>query len=81
MFSIYPNPVDELLNLSISTDLAIDSGSVEVYDVLGRKMIQREVSFANGNTQQIDVSELNAGIYIVQMSFNSKTYSSRIIKM
>ena len=51
--SIYPNPANDYLHLN-------EKHSYEVFNIMGQKML-------NGNSKKIDVSNLNAGVYIISI--------------
>lgn len=55
----YPNPVNDVLNLSYSEPLA----SVQIYNVLGQKVVSEKL---NSQEARIDMSSLMAGPYIVK---------------
>jgi alpha-tubulin suppressor-like RCC1 family protein len=55
-FKVFPNPVRDVLN--IETDLDIQS--VEIYNIQGQKVL-------SSNQKQINVSDLAAGMYMVQI--------------
>lgn len=59
-FKAYPNPVKDVLNLTYTTEIS----SVEVYNMLGQKVLSKELNVAQG---QIDMSNLKAGHYIVNV--------------
>lgn len=68
--SVYPNPVSDLLNISLS-----ESASISILNSFGG------VSFTtNGNkgSNQIDVSSLTKGIYLLQIQTSS---SSKVLKL
>ncbi|ESU20447.1 hypothetical protein FEDK69T_29670 [Flavobacterium enshiense DK69] len=60
-FKAYPNPVKDVLNLSYATEIS----SVEVYNMLGQKVMTKLLNVAQG---QIDLSNLNGGNYIVNVA-------------
>lgn len=57
--SFYPNPVNDVLNLSYPEALA----SVQIYNVLGQKVVSEKL---NSQEARIDMSSLMAGPYIVK---------------
>lgn len=68
----YPNPVtDGFVNL-------VNGGSsikdVQIFDVLGKKVLNQQTI-----SNRVDVSALNAGIYILKVSANNQTSSSRLV--
>jgi hypothetical protein len=72
-FSAYPNPVKDVLNLSYSTDIT----SIQVVNLLGQEVISRKI----GNTStQLDMSNLTAGAYIVNVTVDDIVKSIKVIK-
>lgn len=71
-FSYYPNPVKGTLNFN--TNVSIEK--VSVFNMLG----QRIINLTETNIQNIDMSSLQAGAYIVQVSINNQTKTIHVIK-
>lgn len=69
---VFPNPVKNG-NLYISSDSNV-SKSVAVYDVLGKQVVNTTVS-----NQPINVSSLNAGVYIVKITEAGKTATRKLV--
>jgi glucose/arabinose dehydrogenase len=68
----YPNPVSDRLNLE--TELMI--GTTRCYNILGECLITQE-----GNTRQLDVSGLKAGVYLLELTLdNGVKVDRRIVK-
>jgi hypothetical protein len=65
-FSIFPNPVDDLLNLEIPSFLQPES--VVIYDAAGRTLLNE--TFKPG-MRQINVSAVPAGAYLIQINTDS----------
>ncbi len=72
-FSVYPNPAKDVLNISNSINAEINS--VIVTDINGRTVKQ-----ANSNVSQINVSDLNAGVYFVNINSNEGSTTKKIVK-
>lgn len=72
-FSIYPNPTSEILNVSFPDKLNIQQ--LQIFNSMG--ILLKEISV--NQTQQIDVSDLPAGLYIVQYK-NHPELSGKFIK-
>jgi hypothetical protein len=70
----YPNPVENVLNLGIKNQ---ENTALEatVYDMTGRVMLSQKIQ--NG---QIDMSELVAGAYLVQIMHETEELSFKILK-
>lgn len=70
--SIYPNPViGNVLNISSTSNSDMN---VAIFDVLGKQVINTKVT---NNT--VNVSNLNAGIYIVKVTENGKTATRKLV--
>lgn len=70
--SIYPNPVSNIVHVALPNKQTIKS--YVIYDVYGRKV--RDVQM----TDEINVSELNNGLYWLILFTDNKSYKTKIIK-
>lgn len=69
---LYPNPVsDGQLNINSTTTENI---SVRVFDILGKEVISEELT-----NNSLDVSRLNAGLYIVKLTQGNATVTKKLI--
>lgn len=74
-FSVYPNPVKDMLN--ISNSIGAEINSVTVSDINGRTV--KQVA-ANGVESQINIADLNAGVYFVNINSNQGSLTKKIVK-
>lgn len=70
---MYPNPVSSIFN--ITADNAIEN--ITFYNMLGQQVLTANPS---RNTETIDLSGLQSGVYIAKVTVDGKVSSSRIIK-
>ncbi|WP_299334419.1 T9SS type A sorting domain-containing protein [uncultured Psychroserpens sp.] len=75
-FEISPNPAS--LNLNITIPNSIENATLKVFDLLGKRVLERELS--NVHSISIDVSKWNTGIYVVRVSSDDITQTKRFIK-
>jgi len=68
--SIYPNPTSDIVYI----DGNYTQLEAVVYDILGKQVINKSI------TNNIDVSQLEKGVYILQLSDGVKLTIQRIIK-
>jgi hypothetical protein len=71
MFSVYPNPTAETLNLNITyglTTTAATSYKLNIYDATGSLVMQKT---SDANKWSENVSQFKPGIYIVELKGNS----------
>lgn len=80
----FPNPANDILKIVISSDGYLsDTPRVNVYDLMGRKLLTQEIQIISGNKNisEVDISSLDAGIYMVGLELNGIRFKShRLIK-
>lgn len=76
-FALYPNPTKGKLNISLPTS---DKVTVELFDLRGRSIYQNNFE-AQGSlfTKELDFSNAQAGVYILNVKTEGKQVSKRII--
>lgn len=80
-YTIYPNPVQGILNISVSAKAA-EKALAEVLDMSGRKMITQSFNVMAGEqTLPLDMSRLGNGTYILKMTLGGKTKSQLVNKL
>jgi hypothetical protein len=67
--SVYPNPASEVINISTRNSIR----NVEIFDILGKTVIRSE------NSEQINVSNLQAGIYLVKVFTDKGQITKKIV--
>jgi Beta-1,3-glucanase/Secretion system C-terminal sorting domain len=72
LFSVYPNPVQNVINVENLKNKTIDS--VTIVDCLGRKVVESK------NASKIDVQKLSKGIYIINIASEGLNYTEKFIK-
>lgn len=70
-FSMYPNPVSNG-KLFISSDNNIEK-TVAIYDLIGKEIINQTV------TNELNISSLTAGVYVVKVTEEGKTATRKLI--
>ena len=71
-FNIFPNPVNEILN--IESSYSIELG--KIYNTQGKVIL-----LINGNTRQIDIANLEGGIYFMEIQGNKVSQVLKFIKL
>lgn len=72
-FKAYPNPVQDILNLSYDQIIT----NIRIYNALGQNIASKEINDKKGS---IDLSNIPAGPYLVQITSDGITKSTTIIK-
>jgi hypothetical protein len=74
--NLYPNPVDEILNIDFSNK-DVRSSSIKIYDFSGR-IIQTVSKIYENNS--IDIRNLKRGVYFIQIEIGTEVFIRKIIK-
>ncbi|MCB0819669.1 MAG: T9SS type A sorting domain-containing protein, partial [Bacteroidetes bacterium] len=74
---LFPNPADDLVNISFNRDLKINA--IEVFDITGRKM-NTLVFSSPGQQAVVMVNQLPSGVYFINITAEGRLYTSKFIK-
>lgn len=70
--SVYPNPVNDKLNIDLSTD---SQATISLYDMTGNL-----VSTVNGQSNlSMDTSFLSSGIYLLEVKTDNDSFTQKVI--
>lgn len=75
-FSMYPNPTTSLLYIETFSETL--KGSVMVFDLQGKQLMVQELN--NTSVQQLDVTKLNPGSYIIRVINEEDSFSKIFLK-
>ena len=75
-FSVYPNPVNNVVTISNSANATIDA--VTVSDLNGRTV--KSVKLNGETSAQINISDLSAGVYMMNISSDQGSVTKKIVK-
>lgn len=82
-FGIYPNPTAADKKVTVLFDVkekADNKGSIEVYDLTGKKVHSAELTNQTGlYKQDLNLSHLTAGNYLVKITFGGSTETKKLI--
>lgn len=76
-FELYPNPASSSVKLYLEDYDEANQPDISIVDLNGRVVDQ---STASGQTVNLDVSDLAAGVYIVRVSALGMTFTQKLIK-
>lgn len=74
--AIYPNPTNENLNINLKN--TIEKGSLKIISITGQTVFEQQN--INGTDFNFEVSSLNSGLYLIQVSDSQNTFTSKFIK-
>jgi hypothetical protein len=76
VFTVYPNPVKNIINININTTNPVEFNSAVIYDLNGRMVQETKVE-----NKTVNVDTLAKGTYILKLKDEySREYSQKIIK-
>jgi hypothetical protein len=79
-FTLYPNPVKGSV-LFLNANTSFDNAQIEIYNLVGQKVMSFKADFGGNNQITIPVSELNTGMYLINAKTNTGlNFSSKFIK-
>ena len=73
-FNVYPNPVKDVVTINTTSEF----DTVEVFNQLGQSVLKSSSSLMNSN--RLDLSSLNPGIYLMRIRSNNRSKTIKIIK-
>jgi hypothetical protein len=80
---LFPNPNrGDVLNFSLSAiEEGVNTVSVDIYDLTGKRMSARTIAVSGGNVNTtLDLNgELAAGMYLVNITAGGETYTERLV--
>jgi serine protease AprX len=71
---VYPNPATDVINISMDASLDVNNTSIQLYDIQGR-LVKQSGTFVD----KIDVSDLSAGMYMLNITKDGAIASKKII--
>jgi Secretion system C-terminal sorting domain/Lamin Tail Domain len=80
-FTAFPNPVQGVLYIEINAMEATNT-NIEVFDQLGRRLQTQKVNLTEGlQNEQVDMSKLPAGAYIVKLMLGNQVLTKLVNKL
>jgi hypothetical protein len=75
-FNLYPNPTQNEVNVAFNSPVS-ETINVRIFDMVGKTILTNELGVSEGDNKfSFDLSDLNKGIYFVELN----TSSERIVK-
>ena len=68
---MFPNPANDLVHFSINASESLD---IEIFDMLGKSVLR-----INDVQNEVNISDLNSGLYFVQMTLGTQQATKKLI--
>ena len=72
-FSVYPNPVNDILNIESTNNNVIQK--IIVYDLMGKAILEQK-----GENTQLNLSNITSGLYLVKIITENESIVKKIVK-
>jgi hypothetical protein len=76
-FAGYPNPAGDFIKVAISSFIASENNTIRIYSIDGRLLKQQ---LLQKDLTEMDISELAKGVYLLQLTENTKNGIIKFIK-
>lgn len=79
---VYPNPTSSVLNINFELVNSSFPAMINLFDMNGRvvKMISNDFQNSGFNQLKTDISELQSGVYFLQIKSGSNSITKRVVK-
>ena len=78
-FTVYPNPANDYTSIAISLDKT-EKVILTIVDLLGKEISKEEkVLFSGGNTERLDVSNFQNGVYFINLQVGNKITTQKLV--
>lgn len=77
LLSVYPNPVNEVLNITGLSD--INANAITISDIAGRLVYNQSIN-AVSNNYTIDIEGFNRGVYLLTVNTSNGLITKKIVK-
>jgi CotH kinase protein/Lamin Tail Domain/GEVED domain/Chitobiase/beta-hexosaminidase C-terminal domain/Secretion system C-terminal sorting domain/Divergent InlB B-repeat domain len=79
-FTIYPNPATTVVNLQLQPWLGLDV-TAKIYNTMGKLLVEHHLGILEKASTEIDISNINEGIYVIYLTTGSRTPISRLLSV
>lgn len=76
---LFPNPTNGLVQLNINLPEAVDGLQVRVNSLLGNTVFERQLGSISRYNEQVDLSHLPAGTYLVQLTNGTLSANHKLV--
>ncbi len=78
ILKVYPSPATDILNVSVLGEITGKGGVIKVVNENGTVVMQQQIT---NSIQQVDITKLAKGTYMIQTENGGKILSSKFVKM
>ncbi len=80
VIQFYPNPSNSNITITLNEPLAFaKETTLTIYNVLGATILSKNISFGDQSTAKVDLTNLEKGTYLLELSNGSQTWTERLL--
>ena len=79
-YLVFPNPTSGTLNISFDLPANDDSGTIRLFDLNGKLLLEHRESMFTTNQFQLDVNNIPAGVYLLRINVGEYMLTHKVIK-
>ena len=77
-FTVYPNPADDYVMISLD-DSTVSDATMSIVDIQGRVILSQKLDSRNGINERINTSEMSAGVYFVRIDAGNASNVQKLV--
>ncbi|MFD2563963.1 glycoside hydrolase family 9 protein [Aquimarina rubra] len=74
-FKVFPNPTNQILNIKFA--VSGSSSTIDIYSIQGKKILSKQLDTTESS---IDIGNLTPGLYMVKVTTNGQSDTTKIVK-
>jgi PKD domain/Secretion system C-terminal sorting domain len=79
--SLAPNPVQDVLQLTLRSEIALGNASLQIFDPLGKQVFAGDLgTVGNELSETLDVSQLPTGIYLLKIDLGENSLVRKFVR-
>ncbi|SNS77346.1 Por secretion system C-terminal sorting domain-containing protein [Ekhidna lutea] len=79
VINVYPNPIEDKLFVSFSSEFNVGTPTIRMVDLKGQEIAIWNIA-TDDNLLEIDLNGYPEGVYLLQMEVGNRTYSHTLVK-
>lgn len=79
IINVFPNPAEDQLTIEVFKTQTTEL-TAEVYSVTGKLVLQQQLGKLNGSVENINISDLSSGMYLIRVTGEDVDYSEKFMK-
>ncbi len=76
---VFPNPASEVVHFQVPQNIKGENVQVEIMDLLGKVVLQQNIKIKNEKEQVALPKSIHKGVYLMLISTNNRSYSTKLI--